>query len=371
MSYYISLASFNSSPRFDVENYTINGVIMAQVGEAGGYGIHIELEFLQQAVDDINKRFGSKGLPSECDHNFSNGMGKQLGVFKNVRLEGSKMLGDLSIYKSANLSPTHPGLADWFMSMSQEDKRAINSSIKFKHAGYYQKDKEGNKVFIWFRDKELGWISRNEKLGKVYFALDQMKKCDMVTDGALTDKLFSSDSMTNQFRDIVFHPEFIPMLENSADEFPHLIEFFEKKGEKSFMDKVKNFLNPNNKTTSINPNNSNMSENNTGNKLPKSVDEQLAALSKKIDDQTAEIAELKKANSDEAELSDSERIKELQSKITELNSTIAALKKQDSDEPTTDITDEAELDNEETPLYMQFAIHEEAKSKGIGVDRKK
>lgn len=360
MGKYISFASLPNSVTFDTENLVVNNVIMAQVAEAEGHGLHVDQEFIEMAAADCQKRFASKGLLADCDHNRSGGMGKQLGVFKNIRVEGTKLLGDLHLYKSANLSPTHPGMADWFMSLAQEDKRAINSSIKFKEAGYFQKQKDGTKFRIWYRDKELGWISSNPKLGKIFFEFGSMKKCDLVTDGALTDKLFDKDTMFNQFKDIVFHPEFMQMLELSEDEFPQLQDYFQTKEEQSFLSKVKNYIMGNTSNKDQNQSTENQEQN-------LSVAEQLQALS-------ARLEKLEGGNETPAEeTTPAEDDTELQSLKDQVKELSEKLKKDEGDiaEETTFETETEDTSDDETPGYINaLSIHDRAIELGLDVSRK-
>ena len=360
MGKYISLGSLPKSVRFDTENLIVKGVVMAQVGEAEGHGIHADQEFIEMAAADCQKRFASKGLLSDCDHNRSGGMGKQLGVFKDIRVEGTKLLGDLHLYKSANLSPTHPGMADWFMSLAQEDNRAINSSIKFKEKGYFQKLKDGSKKKIWFRDKELGWISSDPKLGKIFYEFGSMKKCDMVTDGALTDKLFDKDTMFNQFKDIVFHPEFMQMLETSEDQFPQLQDFFQDKEEQSFLSKVKNYI----MDKTSNKDKTQETENQEQNL---SVAEQLQALSARLD----KIEGNENTETQETETSDDNELQSLKDQVKELSEKLAKAEAETETEETTFETETQETGDDETPDYItNLSIHDRAVQMGLDVSRK-
>ena len=89
-------------------------------------------------------------------------------------------------------------MAEWILSMAEEDPTAIMSSIVFKPDYYYQYDEDGNKVRVWYYDEEGNYVRANRKM-KIYVALKELLFCDIVDQGAATDKLFSEQFNSDKF----------------------------------------------------------------------------------------------------------------------------------------------------------------------------
>lgn len=196
----------------DVENGILRDVVMVQEGEASGHGVNLEAEFIADLVAYDNRVFGSDGVKARFGHVFgSAAMGAQLGYFRNVRKrdKNGKMqaIGDLQLLKSADKSPTYPGLYTYVLELSQEAPDFIMSSIVFKAGRYYQRKANKQKKYIWeyAEHKEDGtprwdsWVSSDPALGKVFVEFGPKGEhyyTDLVDDGAATENLFHHNPAT-------------------------------------------------------------------------------------------------------------------------------------------------------------------------------
>lgn len=165
----------------DSKNRVIKNVILCQAGEAKGHGEWLEQEFIDDLVKFSNDNF-SEGLPSNYGHNWDN-LGKQLGVIKDIRVDGDKAVGDLHLFESADLSPDVPGVASYVMALAAEDRKALNMSIVFNRKGYYQRNDKGEKITV-------DWASIDEN-NKLYVEFGKLISSDIVDDGAATETLYS------------------------------------------------------------------------------------------------------------------------------------------------------------------------------------
>jgi hypothetical protein len=223
---------FASTSKIDAEAGILYGVIMCQVGEAKGHGLHLEQEFIEAGIAYAQKHHAKLGMKARFGHpGMSNEtLGTEMGRFKNFRVDGDKMVADLHLFESANLSPTNPGMRDWMLSMAQEDPQAIMCSIVFSIAQFYQRSKKGEKYTIkrvsdgW----ESWWESEDKQhqydpKGKIYVSLKELMFCDIVDEGAATDRLFSAQFNSDKFS--VIATEFL-------NEYPQIDSFIQENPEK-------------------------------------------------------------------------------------------------------------------------------------------
>lgn len=200
---------FARTARVDAEQGVLHGVILCQVGEAKGHGVHLEQSFIEEGIDYAVKHYANRGMKARFGHpSMSNEtLGTEMGRFKDFRVEEDRMVADLHLFKSANLSPTQPGMRDWMISMAQEDPQAIMCSIVFSTKGYYQRSADGKKYAItrkYSDDRGYYWESddpayRYDPKGKIFVSLKKLLFCDIVDEGAATDRLFSAEVNSEKF----------------------------------------------------------------------------------------------------------------------------------------------------------------------------
>lgn len=193
--------NFSEVENIDSEKGIIYGVILCQAGEAKGHGVHLEQSFIDDCTAYANKNHKGKGMKSRFGHpSMSNEtLGTELGRFQNFSTDGNQLKADLHLLESANLSPSHKGLKDYMLSMAAEDAEMIMCSIVFKPKYEYQY-KGDERVDIHYCDKKGRWHRCRDTNGvatpfnaeaKLYTELDELHFCDIVDQGAATDRLFS------------------------------------------------------------------------------------------------------------------------------------------------------------------------------------
>lgn len=200
----ISLASsVEAGSHVDRENRIISDVILCQVGEAKGHGVHLEQSFIEAGIAYAKKHHTKVGMKCRFGHPAmsNDALGTEVGRYHNFKVVDDKMVADLHVYESANLSPTHPGAGDWILSMAEEDPHAIMTSIVFTVDHYYQYH-DSNKFKV--RRGEYGWVSEDKKFKfnpneKIYVELAELWGNDLVDEGAATDKLFSAIANPDKF----------------------------------------------------------------------------------------------------------------------------------------------------------------------------
>ena len=225
----------------DHEAGIIRNVILCQVGEAKGHGVHLEQSF----IDDLNayaQKYHQKGMKCRFGHPSmsTDALGSEAGRFHNFSVDGNKIRADLHLYNSANLSPTHPNMANYLWSMAEEDPEGIMTSIVFKPKYEYQYDDKGKRIDIWFCDKKGRWKRCTNTHGEankfdpdknLYVELDDFYFTDIVDQGAATDKLFSAQFNRDKFAVIATeflneHPEIDSFLSENPEK---LTEFLQKR----------------------------------------------------------------------------------------------------------------------------------------------
>lgn len=203
-----TLLEFENS-NIDPESGMIRDVVMLQEGPAQGHGVELEAEFVENIVAYDVRYFSKTGLKARFDHpGASSGtMGSQLGIFSNFRTREKKgkmqAIADLQLLDSAELSPTHPGMKSWVLSMAEERPDFIMSSIVFQGSAYYQRTADGKKKKLTF--DEWGYANNYDpEQGPVYVEFDAKKGAahyytDLVEAGAATDHLFSNAANPHLF----------------------------------------------------------------------------------------------------------------------------------------------------------------------------
>lgn len=111
----------------------IRGVSLACVGEALGHQMWLDQVAIDQVTEFANKT-GDTGLKCRFTHPgmSSDGMGRHLGRLLDVRTEGEKSIGDLHFAESSHKTPDGD-LADYVMTLCEEDPKAAGLSIVFHH----------------------------------------------------------------------------------------------------------------------------------------------------------------------------------------------------------------------------------------------
>lgn len=111
----------------------IRGVSLACVGEALGHEMWCDDVTIDQVVE-YSAAKGDTGLKCRFTHPgmSSDGMGRHLGRLHDVREVGQKAVGDLHFAQSSHDTPDGD-LADYVMTLTEEDPAAAGLSIVFHH----------------------------------------------------------------------------------------------------------------------------------------------------------------------------------------------------------------------------------------------
>ncbi|WP_010586297.1 hypothetical protein [Schlesneria paludicola] len=111
----------------------IYGVSLCSRGEALGHCMWVDNVMLQQIVD-LSPTDGPRLLKSRFMHPdlCNDGMGKALGTIENLKLLGDQVYGDLHFYGAAHAAPDG-NLADYVMTLAEEDPANFGTSIVFQH----------------------------------------------------------------------------------------------------------------------------------------------------------------------------------------------------------------------------------------------
>ncbi len=235
----VKLRSNTKELNVDKEARTIKGIVACEPIDIKDWRPwSVNAEFIQDLVKMANKQ--KEGVLSNFGHNWNN-LGKRLGRATNWRVVDGKALYDLKIFKSADKSPGNKELGTYVMDLAMEDDKAIMNSIVFKTDYYYQ-ERNGEKIKCWYRDKEIGWVTHNPKLGKVYPKLKELKSTDIVDEGAATNSLFSSNELGDVLHEICTNPDFFVMMEACHEEFPMLAEFYSSKLKKPLIKQFKDLF---------------------------------------------------------------------------------------------------------------------------------
>jgi len=118
----------SAPPRVDRAARRINGVAVMTIGPALGHGFRLNEVSLANAL-----QLGTaapKGIKSRLSHpNACNDTtGKHLGRAINFRQDGNKLLADLQLAAASTKSP-HGNLADYVMTLAEEDPEAFGNSM--------------------------------------------------------------------------------------------------------------------------------------------------------------------------------------------------------------------------------------------------
>jgi hypothetical protein len=207
-------AKQNDSIQIDRESSVIRGLVMCQVGEAKGHGVHMEQSFIDELVRLANQY--PKGLKARFGHPnmCSEALGTEMGRVSNWRVEGERALADLTFSAAAAISPTHGNMPDWVMTTAEEDPNLIGFSIVFtakKEAYYY--DDEGHQIFVTSE-----YDVPADK--KCFVQIAKIHGSDLVDEPAATEGLFSTnlhaETITNFLDE---HPEIFTLLHNRPELF--------------------------------------------------------------------------------------------------------------------------------------------------------
>ena len=167
----------------------IRGVSLVTRGEALGYGLWLDDDFVRQ-VHSAAAASGERGLKARFAHPglSADGIGTVLGRWMNPRMSGTRqVLADLHLLESAHDSPSGD-LAGYVMSLAEEAPEMFAASIVFVP------DEEAEEMFIAEHQREGVFVSpdRLNRAGLRHARLLDLGGADLVdTPAANAGGLFS------------------------------------------------------------------------------------------------------------------------------------------------------------------------------------
>lgn len=178
-----------STPKIDRENGILRDVSVIELGEAKGHGMSIDETTLKQVLDLGNA--SKTGLisrfthPGACD----DATGKRLGRVKNLRADGSRVIGDLHLADFSAKSPDGD-LREYVMARAEEEPDGFGMSIVFVNSPTWRLS-DGTETPA--RDRS-GPIPRpSNAVGVQPFArVKELRGADVVDEPAATSGMFSA-----------------------------------------------------------------------------------------------------------------------------------------------------------------------------------
>jgi len=231
----VAITSFKSQPvkvnfsNIDKENGILRNVVLTEVGEASGHGVHLDDSFVASVITQGNnagKIHARLGHPNACN----TAMGTQIGYYTNFRMnENNAAIADLHLLEAAKAMPNGGNAWEWIFSMAKEAPEQIMNSIVFYPSGHYQVNDKGEREDL--KTDDYGYPEVVYENQPVYVELGELLKSDLVEDGAATSSLFSKENThlfaTTGDQFLADNPALLRFLQNNPN---RLIEYAQKHG---------------------------------------------------------------------------------------------------------------------------------------------
>ena len=181
----ICFESVGAPQRVDRNAGALFGIQVAKQGEASGHGLVADAITISQIVEAASQLSG--GVKSNFGHDgfFASlpSVGFHLGRVRNFREENGVARADLFIGAAAAKSP-HGDLRDYVLTRAEEDPDSFGISIVAKITAEDPTDEEEMAA-----DEALPVLPR--------IRIEEMKRVDVVGDGAMTDAMFSTAAVSD------------------------------------------------------------------------------------------------------------------------------------------------------------------------------
>ena len=207
----------------------IRGVSLAAVGEALGHDMWLDQQTIEQVTQYAQSK-GDTGLKARFTHPglSSDGMGRLLGRLHDVRTVGDKSIGDLHLAESAHDTPDGD-LADYVMTLTEEDPSAAGLSIVFAHdfeaeevfqaSNMADEEYEDSKGRVYKTQRFQSPDPANEK-SFPHVRLSELRAADIVdAPAANPDGLFDRSPMARQADELLSYAAGISEKKPSASSF--------------------------------------------------------------------------------------------------------------------------------------------------------
>ena len=200
----------------DREKGILHNVEIIRVGEAKGHGHSVDSEFIHSTVvlgnksKEIKARFGHPNMSDEA-------LGKQVGIFKNFRVDGDRAIADLHLSASSKVSP-NGNYYDYILQHAEENPTHFGNSIVFSPGRRYKRDKKGKKTIPSDHAK---YEDYQKIKGPEYLEIKELHGSDLVDEPAATKNLFSA-----QLNQEIIAVQFTKFLDENPEAFPNVKKYF-------------------------------------------------------------------------------------------------------------------------------------------------
>jgi hypothetical protein len=189
----------------------------------------------ENRVKRVRQRFGHPSISAD-------GTGRTIGALQNFRVKDGKLLHDTQFYDAAKLSPAFSGdVVEYVFRMAEEAPESLNESAVIEAALVWvnQYGDETELTDAEYQGLDWGPVEPPEWATTEYPLLRpvDMNHIDLVSDGALTDSLFSSEVEAERFFSAAFSghssaygAELFDLIDRFRDEFGLTLAEIETKG---------------------------------------------------------------------------------------------------------------------------------------------
>jgi hypothetical protein len=188
-----------------------------------------------EVTKKVRQRFGHPAMSSD-------GTGRTIGTLSNFRVEDDKLLHDTQFYGAARLSPAFSGdVIEYIFSLAEEAPESLNESAVIEAALVWvlESGEEVELTDVEYDRADWGQAEPPENSTTEFpilrpFSIDHI---DLVSDGALTDSLFATESDAERFFSSAFNghssaygAELFDLIDRFRDQFGLTLSEIEAKG---------------------------------------------------------------------------------------------------------------------------------------------
>jgi hypothetical protein len=221
-------------------------IIAEQMEPKDSRRMRVDDSFMEAFVEQSK----NTALKVEVDHNWYSRVGKRLGEITNVRFdkENGRLIGDMKVYSAADDSPVTPGVGNYLLGMLEESDDAYMLSMNISVSELYTTI-DGNRKTVSRSFDYNDWaykyfVDGEVYSGDVYLELGKIHSVDVVTEGAMTNAMFSDRPHQDVVQELnsIFAQEGMRELLTEHAEDLHIAEVYRTKYKRTVLDKVQSLL---------------------------------------------------------------------------------------------------------------------------------
>ena len=240
-------AALTPSTNVDVEARVMTDVVIAeQMEPKDSRRMRVDDSFMEAFVEQSK----DTTIKVEVDHNYYSRVGKRLGEITNVRFDkdNGRLIGDMKVYSAADSSPVTPGVGNYLLGMLEESDDAYMLSMNISVSQLYTTidgDRKTVSRSFDYNDWAYKYFVDGEVYsGDVYLELGKIHSVDVVTEGAMTNAMFSDRPQTEVIEQLneIFSQEGMRELLTEHAEDLHIAEVYRTKYKRTVLDKIQSLL---------------------------------------------------------------------------------------------------------------------------------